>query len=182
MTRELERFIQYLEEHRDDRAMLAALRRGVSQPPGAIPEVSKYVQSWLWYTAPAYLEEAYYLIAPLFALHPMKGGEGNMGNHFADLCEPGKEPPPSVERRFMLLLSAHPDDLADYLRQAIGLLKSKDVPVNWQRLLKDVLAWKRRDERPRLKVQKEWARKFWRSRDKTSSATETQSNSTTKGE
>ena len=82
----------------------------------------------------------------------------------------------------MLLLSAHPDDLGDYLRQAVSLLKSKDVPVNWQRLLKDVLAWKRRDERPRLKVQKRWARNFWRSRDKTSSTAQTQPNSTKEGE
>jgi CRISPR system Cascade subunit CasB len=156
-------FIRYLEEHRDDRAMLAALRRGVGQPPGGSAAVSKYVQPWLWNDAPASLEGAYYLIAPLFALHPMAGGTGNMGDHFAAMVERGQEPPPSVERRFMLLLSAHPDDLADYLRQAVGLLKSKDVPVDWQQLLKDVRAWKSRDERWRIEVQKEWARAFWRS-------------------
>jgi len=176
-------FIQYLEEHRNDRAMLAALRRGLGRPPGAVPEVSKYVQPWLWDDAPTYLEEAYYLIAPLFALHPAPGGGGNMGAHFAAMCEPGKEPPPSVERRFMLLLSAHPDDLADYLRQAVSLLKSKkEVPVNWQQLLKDVLAWKSRDERPRIRVQRQWARKFWRSPDKIKSTVQSESDFTKKGE
>jgi CRISPR system Cascade subunit CasB len=174
-------FIQYLEEHREDRALLAALRRGAGQPPGASPEVSKYVQSWLSQDSPTYLEEAYYLIAPLFALHPKEGGQGNMGDHFAALREPGEGPPPSIERRFMLLLSAHPDDLGDYLRQAVGLLKSKDVAVDWQQLLRDVLAWKSRDERPR-RVQKEWARKFWRSPKKDSSTVQSETNSTEEGE
>jgi CRISPR system Cascade subunit CasB len=177
-------FIQYLEEHRDDRAMLAALRRGVGKPPGAVPEVSKYVQRRLAEDAPAYLEEAYYLIAPLFALHPAPGGVGDMGAHFAALYEPDEEPPPSVERRFMLLLSAHPDDLADYLRQAVRLLKSKDkeVPVNWQQLLRDVLAWKSPDERRRVQVQRRWARKFWRSRGKSGPTIQTKPNSAKEGE
>jgi len=179
-----DQFIEYLEQHREDRALLAALRRGAGQPPGASPEVSKYVQAWLGEDAPAYLEEAYYLIAPLFALHPKEGGSGNMGDHFAEMCkrdllyERDKEPPPSVERRFMLLLSAHPDDLGDYLRQATGLLKSKDVAVDWQQLLRDVLAWKSRDERPRIRVQKEWARAFWRSPKKVNSTVQSQTNST----
>jgi len=149
-----------------------------------VPEVSKYVQPWLWDDAPAYLEEAYYLIAPLFALHPAPAGEGNMGAHFAALCEPGEEPPPSVERRFMLLLSAHPDDLADCLRQAVSLLKSRKppVPVNWQEMFRDVLAWKSRDERWRITVQKKWARKFWRSRGKVGSTDQRESNFTKKGE
>jgi CRISPR system Cascade subunit CasB len=175
-------FIQYLEDHREDRAMLAALRRGLGQPPGAVPEVSKYVQHWLGDDALAYLEEAYYLIAPLFALHPKKGGQGNMGGHFAALREPGREPPPSVERRFMLLLAAHPDDLADYLRQAVSLLKSKDVAIDWQRLFKDVMTWKSRDERRRIEVQKRWARRFWRSPDKVKPIAQPESNSIEEGE
>ncbi len=161
------RFIEYLENHRNDRAMLAALRRGLGQSPGAVPDVSKYVQPWLADNAPAYVEEAYYLIAPLFALHPIAGGCGNMGAHFAALCDPDREPPSSVERRFILLLSAHPEDLPDCLRQAVGLLKSKQVPVNWRTLLKDVLDWKRPDEAGRIRVRRKWSRDFWRRRDKT---------------
>lgn len=178
-----DKFIEYLEQHREDRALLAALRRGAGQPPGTVPEVSKYVQTWLGEDAPTYLEEAYYLVAPLFALHPKEGGRGNMGDHFAALREPGQDLPPSVERRFMLLLAAHPNDLGDYLRQAVSLLKSKDVAVDWQQLLRDVLAWNSRDERPRIRVQKEWARKFWRSpkTKQDSSTVQPQTNSTQEG-
>jgi len=159
-----DRFVEYLVEHADDRAMLAALRRGLGQPPGAVPEVSKYVQPWLGRDSSISTERGYYTIAPLFALHPAEGNSGNMGSHMAMLAEPESDPPSSVERRFMLLLSADADDLPEYLRQAVSLLKSKDVPINWQQLLTDVLAWNRRDERPRLRVRRQWSREFWRPR------------------
>ena len=65
-------YITYLERLHDDerngRAALAALRRGLGQPPGAAPEASRYVQPALAADAPAYLEDAYYLVGSLFAL------------------------------------------------------------------------------------------------------------------
>ena len=167
-------FITYLEENREDRAMLAALRRGLGQPAGAVPEVSRYVQRRLAQDAPRYLEEAYYLIAPLFGLHSLAGGQGDMGNHFAALCEPGEDPPSNVERRFVGLLAAHSDDLPDYLRQAVSLLKAKDIPVNWQRLLADVLAWGHHDDTWRINVHKRWSRNFWRKRTTSSDAAQTE--------
>lgn len=151
-------FILYLEENRDDRAMMAALRRGLGREPGTVPEVSRIVQRRLASNAPSFLEDAYHLIAPLFALHSAEGGRGNMGDHFRAMCEPGQDPPPNVERRFMGLLARDSTDLADALRQAVSLLKSKGVPVDWDQLLRDVLAW----SHPDRYVQKYWARAFWR--------------------
>ena len=63
----------------------------------------------------------------------------------------------AIERRFVALLAAHPDDLALYLRQAISYLRSKEVPVNWQQLLVDLQAWSHPDQY----VQKRWVRAFW---------------------
>jgi len=63
----------------------------------------------------------------------------------------------AVERRFTALLTAHPDDLPFFLRQAIGFLKSKEVPVDWHQLFVDMLAW----GHPSGYVQKQWARAFW---------------------
>ena len=42
-------FITYLEELRDreDRGALAALRRGLGQPPGSAVEMYRYVVPWL---------------------------------------------------------------------------------------------------------------------------------------
>jgi CRISPR system Cascade subunit CasB len=157
-------FIQYLEDCREDRATLASLRRGLGQPAGSVPEVSRIVQRRLALDAEPWVEAAYYLIAPLFALHPDEGGAGNMGNHFRDVCEPGQDLPPNVERRFMALLASDPADLDDVLRQAVTLLKSKSVPVNWHELVRDVLDWKHPNEERRTRVQRKWSRAFWRTR------------------
>lgn len=149
-------FITYLESLRDDRAALAALRRGLGQPPGSVPDMYRYVVPWLPAEAPAWLEDATYMVAALFAYHPAAGGTGNMGDHFARARDPQADNT-AIERRFTALLAAHSDDLAFYLRQAISFLRSKEVPVNWHQLLSDVLAWRRPDRY----VQKRWANAFW---------------------
>ena len=79
-----------------------------------------------------------------------------MGAHFAHTRSPDSDNT-AIERRFVALLAAHPDDLDFYLRQAVSFLRSKEVPVNWQQLLSDVLAW----SHPERYVQKAWARAFW---------------------
>ncbi len=150
-------FISYLEEHREDRAVLAALRRGLGQPPGTVPDTYRYVVPWLADDTPPWREAAYYLVAALFAYHPAPGGVGNMGDHFARTRVPGWDDT-ATERRFIALLAANPDDLDLYLRQAVSFLKSKDVPVNWHQLLTDILDW----GHPARYVQQQWARAYWR--------------------
>lgn len=156
MTEKTYPFIEYLESLCDDRGALAALRRGLGQPPGTVASMYPYVVPWL--PASRHSESAYYLVAALFAFHPAEGGEGNMGSHFhfARAREPGSDDV-ALERRFTTLLAAHPDDLPTYLRQAVGFLRSKEVPVNWHQLFHDLQRWAYED-RP---VQKDWARAFW---------------------
>ena len=72
----------------------------------------------------------------------------------------------ALERRFTALLAAHPDDLPDYLRQAVSFLKSKEEPVNWTQLLWDLQSRDKRDD-PKRSVQKQWARSFWGGRQST---------------
>lgn len=151
-------FITYLESLREDRAALAALRRGLGQPPGTVPDMYRYVVPWLPADAPSWREDATYTVAALFAYHPAAGGSGNMGDHFARARDPQGDHT-AIERRFTALLAAHPDDLPFYLRQAVSFLRSKEVPVNWHRLLSDLLAWGHPERRPQ--VQKRWASAFW---------------------
>ena len=150
------RFITYLEGLCDDRGALAALRQGLGQPPGTVASMYRYIVPWLADDTPRWREEAYYLIAALFAYYPDPGGQGNMGHHFARARDPQGDNT-AIERRFTTLLAAHPDDLATYLRQAISFLKSKEVPINWRQLLPDVMAW----GHPERYVQQQWARAFW---------------------
>lgn len=159
-------FIEYLIENRDDRALMASLRRGLAQPRCA--EVIRIVQRWLSDDSPRWREDAYYSVAPLFGLHHDGiADEGNMGDHFRDLCDDPEDPPSSVERRFMQLLACDAANLDDLLRQAVSLLRSsnKKVAVNWQQLLQDVGWWKQ-SEKSRDIVRLNWSRRFWRSRRK----------------
>ena len=110
-------------------------------------------------------ESTTYLIGALFALHDAPNGKGNMGGHFRAMCSEGGDPPPNVERRFMSLLACDADDFDVALRQAVMLLKSKNVPIDWHQLIRDAMRWKGSDAARRDQVRKWWARSFWRRRD-----------------
>jgi CRISPR system Cascade subunit CasB len=158
MTEKTHPFVEYLESLRDDRGALAALRRGLGRLPGTVADTYRYIVPWLPVDVRPSEEAAHYLIAALFAYHPKEGGQDNMGTHFAAVRrqDPNADHT-ALERRFTALLAAHPDDLDTYLRQAVGFLRSKEVPVNWHQLFYDLQRWSY-EHRP---VQKEWARAFW---------------------
>ena len=149
-----ERFIGHLERLRDqeDRRALAILRRGVNRQPGTAIEMYSLVLPW---GVPRYAEDSAFLVAALFALHPQPGGEKALGAAFAQISGESD----SIEKRFNALLNCHRDDLPYHLRQAVSLLRSEEVPIDWQQLLRDVLGW----EHDSRYVQRAWAREFWRS-------------------
>ena len=66
-------FVSYLEGLREDRGALASLRRGLGRPPGTVADMYRYVVRWLPDDAPRWREDAYYLIAALFAYHAVAG-------------------------------------------------------------------------------------------------------------
>jgi CRISPR system Cascade subunit CasB len=156
-------FIRYLQKMADgqERGALASLRRGLGQPPGTVADMYRYVEPFLGQERSGLRESAFYLVAALFALHPKSIEFGNMGAHMAKARSEGGED--ALERRFTALLATHPDDLPDYLRQAVSFLKSKDVPINWNQLIWDLQKWNDDDRR----IQKEWARSFWGGRQST---------------
>jgi CRISPR system Cascade subunit CasB len=152
-------FIAYLQSlvEKDDRGALASLRRGLGQKPGSAPEMYRYIVPLLPENPPPWQEKAFYLIAALFASHPKLTNKGNLGTHLAIARAEGNED--ALERRFTALLSAHPDDLPDYLRQTISLLKSKEVAVNWSELFYNLQSWSHPEYGDR--VRKSWATAFW---------------------
>lgn len=159
-------FVTYLETlaAADDRGALAALRRGLGRPPGTVPDMFPYVVRRLPDNVRpgSWEEHCYYLIAALFAYHPVGAPDGNLGSHFAralDSHNPDRNE--ATERRFVALLTAHPDDLHFYLRQAISFLRSKDeTSVNWHQLMWDLRDWGYAERR--TATQKRWATQFWR--------------------
>lgn len=160
-----ERFVGALEDllKMDDRAAMAALRRGLGKRPGAAMEMHPYVVPYTQGLIYERDEEPYYIVAALFGFYPTKRwqsynekGQTNLGASFK-LLAAQNEGGESIQRRFVALLNCDAEDLPDHLRQAISLLKSKDIPVDWLQLLRDIKRWES-DER---RVQRRWARAFW---------------------
>jgi CRISPR system Cascade subunit CasB len=148
----------------ENRAALAALRRGLGKSPGGVAEMFPYVMPFIGEHLSMQRQNDYFLVASLFAAHqltwtPTGGSErdSNLGASFRRLravTDSG-----SIEKRFVALLNAEREDLPDHLRHAISLLKAHDTPVHWAQLLRDLTWW----DSERRSVQRDWARAYWRS-------------------
>lgn len=149
-------FVEYLQTLVEDRGALAALRRGLGRPAGHAPEMYPYIIPRLHGRMSRLEEEAHFLVASLFAFHAASTTQGNLGDHLAATIR-NEKARQAIERRFVALLNAHPEDLGQLLRHTISFLKSQEQPVNWSQLLLDLCAWNHPD---RL-VQRRWARAFW---------------------
>ena len=159
-----ERFVAYLQRLVDaeDRAPLASLRRGLGKPPGEAAEALRYVLPRIPQKGSLWDEDAYFLVGTLFALHQINWPSiddstqaTSLGASFERLAR--KVESDSIEKRFVALLNCHQDDLPTHLRHAVSLLKSKEIPIDWARLLRDVRGW----NHPDRYVQRNWARAFW---------------------
>jgi CRISPR system Cascade subunit CasB len=155
-------FVERLKElfKAKDTGAMAALRRGLGKPPGSAAEMHRYVVPFLSARQSPRDDDSLYLLASLFAFwHQGKkkapdDSPENIGASLSTL----RDESDSIEKRFVALLNSHVDDLPNHLRHAIGLLKGKDVAVNWTKLLRDLRGW---DHDARY-VQRAWARGFWR--------------------
>jgi len=150
---------------------LANLRRGLGKPPGSTREMDRWVLRYVPTGARGDQENAYYLVATLFACWYQgtdlvnQNPPQNLGaslRALVDLEAAGNnnrdEIEKRVEKRLVALLNSHLDDLPKHLQHIISLLKSKDIPVNWSQLLGDVQNWHREDQ----EIQRSWARGFWK--------------------
>lgn len=163
MSEKTEKFIGHL--WRLDRRGFAELRRGLREEPGRYVGAIPYVEPFTLGDTPPWVRQMYYLVAGLFAYveRPLEPGapipeplKQNLGEGMARLYVL-KERSPSIEQRFVRLLDANDEQLADRLRQTVTLLKSNDVRIGWEQLLEDLGFW-RLEQRS---VQHRWARSFY---------------------
>ena len=156
-VRREEAFIDYLTSlsQRGRRKELAALRRGLSAPPGTVSACYPVVAPWTRGLSPRN-ESLYYLVASLYALHPLSG-TGSLGKAARQLAAAGAEE--STEKRLLALLDENNDDeaLAHYLRQFVGLARAQDVGIDYLRLLDDLRFF----NLPNRSVQRRWSRDFY---------------------
>ncbi len=144
-----------------DRGALAILRRALAFKPGRFPGAFPFVEPFTVGEG-GWSREAHYLAAMLFALHPHHTDDprASLGRVLSVLAQ--RRGSGSLEARFVALLDADEDQIADRLRYAVSLLASEDIPVNYIRLLDDLRFW-RSEERT---VQVRWAQDFYRNQQK----------------
>ena len=144
---------------RDDRAALAALRRGLGKRPGEAAEMFPYVIPYCVRLSEQ-RQNDFFLVGALFATHPGVAAapshlRDNLGASFRALAE--KSGSDSIERRFVALLNAPREDLDNHLRHAASLLKAHDIAIEWAQLLRDLAGWNWESRA----IQRRWAQAYW---------------------
>lgn len=160
-----ERFINRLRDlNEGDRGSMAILRRNaglsIGESRGALGVFYRLLPMQL-----GVREEIYFLVATLYPLNTRAYPGENFGQSMATLRK--VKDSESIERRMMILLDAEydrgqmgvirPGELGFRLRQAVRMLKSEDIGIDWVLLLNDLLRWSHPDKW----VQKQWARSFF---------------------
>ena len=148
----------------EDRAALAALRRGLGKAPGDVAAMHPLIVPFLPDDAHhPRNDEAWYLVGSLFGLHPEPWRGDARGPSFGATLKrlrDAKEDAggPGIDRRVVAILNAHRDDVGAHLRQAVGLLRGGALPIDWAHLLRDLLRW----DHPDRPAQRQWARDYYR--------------------
>ncbi|MCS7294254.1 MAG: type I-E CRISPR-associated protein Cse2/CasB [Dehalococcoidia bacterium] len=159
-----DRFVDMLRRlaERQDRAALATLRRGLGKAPGTVVELYPFVVPYLPPQATDRDAWPYFVVAPLFALHPVDWPQDNenrprnFGDSVGWLLQRVPERTTGLTARFRRLLQAELEELPEQLRHLVTLFVPWRVPVDWARLLRDLSRW----DDPERAVQRAWARAF----------------------
>jgi len=164
MSEHGQRFIQHLQRlAKDNRGGMAALRHALAFPPGTYPKAFPLVEPFVgtdWHSNDP-RRKALYAVASLYATHP-EANTDSFARAFARVFRK-REESPSIEKRFIALLGADPENILDYLRPAVQLLSSEGVGFDYVRLFDDLSIWLRsRAEPERLdRLRQAWARDFY---------------------
>jgi CRISPR system Cascade subunit CasB len=141
------------------RQALARLRRSVAGPR----QQAEAYEIVFRHDPPESEQEIWLLVAGLFALHPQpsRGGQRSLG---ASLRALARERGASASRRFEQLLGRDRAALPHHLRQIIRLLASDGIPVNYSRLLDDLVVVMGDDHQDKAahRIRLGWARDFHR--------------------
>ena len=153
----------------EDRATLAALRRGLGKPPGMAGEMHAFViprlpelpahPGWIWE------EKCYFIVASLFAWHPENIAAGRSWERsfgasaraLKSALKIGPNEPDRIATRLVALLNANSEDLPEYLRSMVGLFRAHSIAIDWEQLLRDLRWW----DDPERAVQTKWAKAYW---------------------
>jgi CRISPR system Cascade subunit CasB len=151
-------FIAWLEQlNESDSKVRAVLRRSLAFDPGQHIPTFPYVEPFLKGEESGWRRDMHYLVAALWAAH-WREDRTEAAQPLARACAAHQlsSGSASTEQRFISLLDADREQLPHRLRQMTALLNEQ--PIDFERLLSDLLGWHRDDKR----TQNAWARDFYR--------------------
>lgn len=159
-----EKMFAFLHNHREDRGAIANLRCALIE--------SKRHRAWpllgrIGGIGTDHKSRAVAAIAGYYATHPPAADEQPQGN-LGDLCRKlldndervkldkadGVGP---ISRRFQHLLAADGEEVFDRVLRFVLRAKAEGIPINYERLYRDLLDWEYYPDRVRVR----WARSFW---------------------
>lgn len=157
-------FINHLKRLGDnDRGALAVLRRAAGFAPGAYPPAFPYVERFVPHEEHAQGRRrlARYMVATLFSLHPEHSAGTSLAAAFGRLMR--ERDSASLEKRFVALLAAEPEELPVHLRNVVALLSSDGIACDYAALEGDLAHWLNPfGTESRDRVRQQWARDFYR--------------------
>lgn len=144
-------FVEYLIKiaQTGNKEILAKLRHGLGKRNGT-PEMYRHVYM---FNPQKSHEESYFLTGALFGYHPLHTNENISLGHAAGKLRVDSNSD-GIELRFERLMKADREDLPILLRGIFSLMASKQIPINYHRLLSDLIFFNEA-------TKKQWARDFW---------------------
>ncbi|MFA6108503.1 MAG: type I-E CRISPR-associated protein Cse2/CasB [Candidatus Latescibacterota bacterium] len=156
-------FVAWLQEHGDDRGLMAELRRGLAHDREW--RAWKHLARWCDLTR-GEQRLAFATVGGGFATHPRNAATGNLGDTARaiaiDSAPGGADPLGSFEGRFRRLLTCESiPELAERVGAMVRAAKQREIAINYGQLLTDILSFRWPKSRERTKIR--WAAAFWRS-------------------
>jgi CRISPR system Cascade subunit CasB len=156
---------------------LANLRRGVGKKPGSIPEIwditlNELPERFISKDGnPTYGEWASHISLTLFALHQqgkdlnnkcMNQENKSLGDASRALKNAIEDDGSRVKRRFDAIATAlDMDEMSYHLRGLVQLFKSKDIPLDYPQLARDIYEFQFPNSRDQVRLR--WGQAFYRS-------------------
>lgn len=155
MEQKAENLMTYLQEHKENRGMMADLKRGFNT--ASEDRAWPYVATWCDLTSDRQ-RTIYQTIMAAYAHHPEVGNHGNMGHVLRTIAmgdnrgEKGLKTFDGVFRRLLTCDSA--EQVCVRIRGVIRAAAQKSIRINYAQLFKDLWYW---GERTKL----QWASAYW---------------------
>jgi CRISPR system Cascade subunit CasB len=140
----------------NDKGAMAKLKRNAGNTLAESRGVHAIFFRLLPHGVPEWKESYYFLVATLYPL-ASPATKGSLGTALKTAKKNNPKNKDGYDRRMEVLLDCDADQLSFRLRQVVRLLKSAEVPVNWQGLLKDLTSWNYINRF----VQEKWARDYY---------------------